>query len=229
MGLMDKLKTIFQRAVATADPAVFGSGLALKTEWVPLGAGSSAHCSHRLRHDPGSGEWRFVPGFLTKVWPWMWICSGWTGVAMIVLISRLSPDSRGQGDKFLILYAMFVLCALAGTVVGIFLYRDMARYIVFDTRNGAFFRTKTDPRKIVDVTQVGAYTPLNEVGALQILEKYVQRGKHSYMTYELNLVKKDGGRVNVVSHGAYPKLLEDAEQLAQLLKVPLWNVKAPPQ
>ena len=45
----------------------------------------------------------------------------------------------------------------------------------------------------------------------------------SYTSYELNLVLRDGRRLNVIDHAHYPCLLADAEALAAFLRVPVWD------
>jgi hypothetical protein len=43
------------------------------------------------------------------------------------------------------------------------------------------------------------------------------------MSYELNLVLKDGRRINVVDHGGADKIRTDAATLADFLGVPVWK------
>ena len=67
---------------------------------------------------------------------------------------------------------------------------------------------------------------LGAIHALQIVHEWVSgngKGSKPYKSYELNLVLSSGERKNVVDHGNREKLLEDANQLAQFLGVPLWD------
>ena len=48
-------------------------------------------------------------------------------------------------------------------------------------------------------------------------------GSSRYYSYELNLVLKDGTRLNVVDHGGKSLLNANAETLAQFLNVPVWD------
>ena len=43
-------------------------------------------------------------------------------------------------------------------------------------------------------------------------------------SYELNLVLQDGERLNVVDHGSFDVLREDAAKLGEFLGVPVWDV-----
>ncbi|MGD9320846.1 MAG: hypothetical protein PVH99_12810, partial [Desulfobacteraceae bacterium] len=47
--------------------------------------------------------------------------------------------------------------------------------------------------------------------------------KRSYYSYELNLVLRDSKRTNVMDHGDYEKLREDAQTLSQFLEKPVWD------
>ncbi len=68
-----------------------------------------------------------------------------------------------------------------------------------------------------------------QIHALQVLEERVSGSEDSpnYTSYELNLVLKDGSRLNVLDHGDRARLERDAELLAKMLGCPIWNgVKA---
>jgi Fe2+ transport system protein B len=41
--------------------------------------------------------------------------------------------------------------------------------------------------------------------------------------YELNLVLKDGKRLNVMDHSRRAHIRSDAQRLGQFLKVPIWD------
>lgn len=230
MGVMDKFRAMGEPRQAAADPAVFGSELALRTEWTSIGTSSASFCSHRLRHEADGGEWRFAAVGMAKAFFWIAALGG-VGMA-VLLLSGAIPPFQVMLKELPFLYVVIPLGALTGIGIGIFLYRKLNPYIVFDWRNGAFYRAEGDPRKLGDLAQLKTFTPFREIGALQILEKFV-RGSGSnggsYLTYELNLVTRDGKRVNVISHGGYRQLAEDAGKLAELLRVPLWDVKANPR
>mgnify|MGYP000848175112 CR=1 FL=1 len=225
----EKLKAAFKHDAATVDPAVFGSELAQKTGWEPIGGASASFCTHRLKIDPMYGTMRFVGtvanlliGFVIVVF-----------IAFLVFILGQIPlsavPSLGNACRqHPFLYAVFAL-GLIPAILGCWLFRKMSPWIVFDTQNGAFFVAPGNPQRIADVTALKNYTPFREIGALQLLEKWVQGGKSSYMAYELNLVRKDGERVRVLCHGDYKQLAADAAALSEQLRVPLWDVKNLPE
>lgn len=229
MAMWEKFKAAFRHDAASADPAVFGGELAMKTGWEPIGKSSASFCTHRLKIDPMDGSMRFVGtvanlliGFVIVIF-----------IAFLVFILSQIPlsaiPSLGNACRqHPLLYAVFAL-GLIPIILGCWIYRKMNPWIVFDTQNGAFFVAPGNPRRIEDVTVLKNYTPFREIGALQLLEKWVRGGKSSYMAYELNLVRKDGERIQVVSHGDYKKLAEDAAALSEQLRVPLWDVKNLPE
>jgi len=50
---------------------------------------------------------------------------------------------------------------------------------------------------------------------------YYWKGKKN--PNEINLVLKDGQRINVIDHGEKPIILKEAEKLSQFLNLPIWN------
>ena len=70
---------------------------------------------------------------------------------------------------------------------------------------------------------------LDTVYALQLIREYVKGSESNYYSYELNLVLRDGQRLNVVDHGDGRRLRRDAERLAQFLGVRVWDGSEPPE
>ena len=54
-------------------------------------------------------------------------------------------------------------------------------------------------------------------------EHYNKSGKRSYYSYELNMVLNGGERINVMDHGNQAALTGDAQRIARLLDVPVWE------
>lgn len=227
MAMWEKFKAAFRHDAATADPAVFGGELAMKTGWEPIAKSSANFCTHRLKIDPMDGSMRFAGTATNKVIGFFFV--GFFFVIIGLILSSAIPSLGRTCRQYPLLYVVFALGAVPVIFLGCWISRKMNPWIVFDTQNGAFFVAPGNPRRIEDVTVLKNYTPFREVGALQLLEKWVRGGKSSYMAYELNLVRKDGERIQVVSHGDYKKLAEDAAALSEQLRVPLWDVKNLPE
>ncbi len=118
---------------------------------------------------------------------------------------------------FMILFGgMFLLVGLVTLSYG-------RRRACFDFGSGCCWRGKGrfhggDMEKRPD------YLPLREIAALQIIRKICRGYKGcSYCSYELNLVKNDGSRINILNHGGRKAVEEDARLLAERLKVPVWE------
>jgi hypothetical protein len=111
--------------------------------------------------------------------------------------------------------------AFAALGVGVF-YFGAAR-VVFDKRQGAFWRGRTAPNEIVNRLSLKAYAKLDDVHALQIIRERVHGDDASYDSFELNLVLADGRRLNVTDHGDYDTLRHNAETLSAFLGRPLWD------
>jgi len=47
--------------------------------------------------------------------------------------------------------------------------------------------------------------------------------EETYISYELNLVLRDGSRLNITDHGHLKSLRPEAVRLAEFLDVPLWD------
>ena len=228
MGAVEEVKAAFGLKDDSFDPAVFGSELALKTQWTPLGKEAANFCTHRLRTDPLDGVMRFVGTPGNKA-PGVIIACGGLVFAVILLSGVISP-LREQLRSLPVLYLAIALLVVADAAFGIWIYRKMNPYIIFDPRCGAFYRSTVDPRKIFELATLPSFTPFKNIGALQLLKKRMQGRESGGITaYELNLVRRDGERVAVVCHGNYRSLAEDAVILSQMLKIPLWDVEILPQ
>ena len=67
------------------------------------------------------------------------------------------------------------------------------------------------------------YCALETIHALQLISEWVSSDDGGYHSFELNLILKDGGRLNVVDHGGQDRIREDAKVLSDFLNVPVWD------
>ena len=75
---------------------------------------------------------------------------------------------------------------------------------------------------------------LSELHAIQLISEWVvqggrgrrrsQRRSTNFTSYELNLVRVDGSRVNVMDHGDLRSVRATAERLSALLEIPIWDL-----
>lgn len=64
---------------------------------------------------------------------------------------------------------------------------------------------------------------LDSIHALQLLSRHVSGEDSSYTCYQLNLVFKDGERLNVLSHGSLKGIHESSQKISHFLKIPIWS------
>ena len=100
--------------------------------------------------------------------------------------------------------------------LGVYFFFDLRKPRVFDRQSGSFY---LGPHSGKDWQR-----PLSDIHALQIVSRYVtMHDTPDFYCHELNLVLKSGVRLNVIAHGAYEQLRDDAETLGQFLSVPVWD------
>ncbi len=96
---------------------------------------------------------------------------------------------------------------------------------VFDRQRRAFWHDRRNPEKLGDPAELKEYTPFKEIKALQLLaERCTGQKGHVYYSYELNLVLKDGRRINVLDHGDAPAIRQSAETISRFIGgLPIWD------
>jgi len=118
------------------------------------------------------------------------------------------------------------LFGVAFTGIGAALWWFGTTPVVFDRRQGAFWRGRTAPNETVNRAALKHYALLADIHALQILEERVASDDGAYSSYELNLVLRDGRRLNVMDHGDYEALRADAATMGTFLGCPVWDAAA---
>jgi hypothetical protein len=95
--------------------------------------------------------------------------------------------------------------------------------IVFDKREGFFWKGRVAPDQAFDENALKVFTSLGEIHALQLIPTSGRRFTRGHELYELNLVLNDGERLNVVTHGVPYSLRKEAATLAEFLGKPVWD------
>ena len=73
------------------------------------------------------------------------------------------------------------------------------------------------------LTKGGQTHNLCQICAIQLIREFVRENKSSYYSYELNLVRTDGERINITDHGSLHAIRVDAETLSNYLSIPVWD------
>jgi hypothetical protein len=129
-------------------------------------------------------------------------------VALVGVVSPVAPVTS---------VIAFGLAGLLFAGAGAYMLWSGTQPIVFDRAQGLFWKGWSAPQP-----GAGLRVELTAIHALQIISEYCG-GKTRFYSYELNLVLKDGERVNVVDHGDMKRLRAEGATLARYLGVPLWD------
>jgi len=198
------------------DPGSLNDPIALKTKWTPAKGGGTNVGTHQLKKvSPNRVEFR--PRTTALVFPTVFMIAG--------LVVGIGMSMVGLKDDITMLYFGLPFGALF-FLVGFFIFRSWREPRVFDRRSGLYWRGhKTSVSSRPDNSTSWA---LDSVHAIQLISEHCTSNStdgrtSSYYSYELNLVLKDGGRLNVVDHGKHALIVQDAHNLASFLTVPLWD------
>ena len=214
--MLDKLKSFaskFDRNLRF-DPATLNDPVALSTEWHPLKPGGANFRTHQLK-EISSYRIAFVMSITFKAMSILFFLFG-LGILMVFLL--LIP-----GDNYLTMEK--IIPSSLGFIfmlVGYFIYRYGNRPIVFDKQLGYFWKGKKSPRMVLNISEIKHHAEIRQIHAVQVLSEYIKSSKRPYTSYEVNLVLKNGERLNVIDHGDRKKIQEDAQKVADFLEVPVW-------
>jgi len=220
MSMYEELKQklgMLTTVPSSVDPSQFGDPLATQTAWTPIRRGGSSFRTHKLvTVDPSRIEFRASLGAILFYLLFMLF-----GLAFFAsfFVSRF-PSHKPSADLPVLVPLLVTLIFAA--VGGYLLYTGTAP-IVFEKGRGVFWKGRKGPDEAIDSRNTDKFVRLDHVHALQLVSEYCRGNKSSYYSYELNLVLKDGKRVNVVDHGNRDKIREDARVLAAFLGKPLWD------
>lgn len=118
-------------------------------------------------------------------------------------------------EKKYMLMPMRVILTIIMTVAAVFIIRLLVNVKCFDVEMGKYYIGKYEKSKyIID---------FNEIYAIQIIREYTG-GKNRYYSYEINMVLNTGNRYNIMDHGNLNKIKENAQTIADILGVKLWDL-----
>jgi len=214
--LIEKIKEL-NRTTPPFDPSSLEDPIAARTQWTPLVRGGANFCTHRLLEvTPHRIEFRASLG--AKLFCLIFIL---VGLGVLVGFSY-RIISKGNFEFGLDTIGPIVFGLLFAGVGGAMLY-FLTKPSVFDKTNGYFWKGRRSPDQVFNKDLIKHLAPLDQVHALQLVSEYCSGNKSSYYSYELNLVLKDGRRVNVIDHGNINRIRQDAQTLSNFLGKPVWN------
>lgn len=203
------------------DPKQFQDPMALKTEWTPLSQEmTSSWKSHKL-YGPDQGQMRFKPTWPSFIMILPFFIVGLAGCGFIL-------SSLFFGAQSLVVLP-FIVIPLAFVLVAWLALKTLTEPIVFDIRSGWFWKGREAPSYVV-TEQEKDWVRLDDLVALQLLRAPARSSSNSRVRgdiYQINLVLKDGSRINVIGHGGRVKAIRDeARRLSHFLSCPLWDATA---
>lgn len=216
MKLLESLKNM-ARGTPVVDPARFGDPVALQTEWKPLKSGGTNFQTHRLSivH---SDRIVFKPSLGAYLFGGIFVVIG-IGVSVIFATSQ-----QRQADEVSPFINIFpVLMGLGFSTVGFFMIRAFVKPITLDRRKRFFWKGKLAPDEVFDRAEVKEHASFDDIHAVQLLAEWISGQKSSYYSYEMNLVLKDGSRLNIIDHGSRARIQRDAAKVAAFIGCPVWD------
>lgn len=187
------------------------------TRWCPANKGGANFLTQTLVEVSSSRiEFRATAG--AKLFSLCFIVMG-IGAAYVFLAKFISTGDFGYNIQT-------IFASIAGTVfvlLGAFFYYLFTIPVVFDKHKGVFWKNRKSPSKLTNKRFLERSTELNNIHAIQLIAECVEDSDGDYSSYEMNLVMKNGDRINVVDHGDDKQLKEDANKLSLFLRKPVWD------
>lgn len=190
------------------DPSQSGDPVAERILWTPLrDKGATSRRTHRVAMC-GEERLEFRPTLQARLLTVVLLASG---CALPVTGATIGMRGGSVNAALALIATGLVLGA-----VGVYFLFDLRQPRVFDRRSGTF---RLGGRGLGTRER-----SLEEIHALQIVSRYVTMDDSpDFYCHELNLVLESGARHNVIAHGSYRHLRDDAELLSQFLNVPVWD------
>ena len=217
--MLNKLikKAIGYTTEEEVDPWSFNDPIAVQTEWTPLKRSGSNFRTHKLiMIDSNRIEFRSTFGM--KLFSLIFLIVGATMV--VYFFYKFFPFNQSEyeiKDWLLLLIG----CVFGGA--GVYLIYESIRPCIFDKDKGYFWKSNISIDENNREQKNKEFCKLEDIHAIQTLSELCKGNKSSYYSYELNIVLKDGQRLNVEDHGNDSWVKRDADKLADFLDVQVWN------
>ena len=200
------------------DPTRFADPVANITAWTPAKGGGANFCTHKLiRINMNRLEFRASLG--NKLFSSLFVLFG-LGVPFFVIVLRPNQQPLLSLDTIIP-----ILMALIFAAIGIGLLYFGSMPTVFDNQMGCFWKGWNMPDAASRNAASKKYAQLSDIHALQIIPEYCSGSSDGspYYSFELNLVFRNGQRINIVDHGKLDKLRDDVATLSAFLGKPVWD------
>ena len=198
-------------------PPSINDPIAAKTSWSPINSVASTFRTHKLI-PINSERLEFHSTFAGKFLDGMFLTLGFFLMGLMV-VSIFKADSLAATVNFLLPLFMGLIFMLLG---GAMLYRRLTP-IIFDSATGFFWKGRQAPNSFTAQSNTNHVCRLDRIHALQLLSQSRRNRKTRYHSYQLNLILKDGRRINVINHNRSWYVRSDAAMLAAFLRIRVWD------
>jgi hypothetical protein len=203
--------------IKTFDPSNIGDPIAGLTKWKPIESNGIFFWLNKLFK--GTRELVQIESdrIQFKAPKVKRMCLAVMAAAMFFFIQLLIILQNGKGVSLLPVPFYPAIAVVAGCL----LYLGTIP-IVFDKKKGVFWRGWNMPGSVGSKKEPKFFAKLEDIHALQLISEYSDE-KNSDISFQLNLVLKDGGRINVADYRNKDKLRKYAQDLSEFLDKPVWN------
>lgn len=201
------------------DPSVLDDPFAMQIDWTPLKRGGTNLRTHQLeKMNADRMEFRVALG--AKIFCGSFI---FIGLALVVAVPFYANSKFNPSLKYELLVPVFLGLGFAGAGACQLYFLKVP--IVFDKQKGILWKGRNEPDEVFDREEFKFLVEFENVHALQLIFEAStdEAGNIQFYSYELNLVLKDGKRINLVDHGDVKKIREDAKTLSEFLDKPVWD------
>ncbi len=199
------------------DPSSLDDPVAMQVDWTPAKGGGANFRTHKLVA-VNSNRLEFRASRVAKLFYLVFLL---LGVGVLIGLSLPKLFSGTLSFDMETIMPLLIGLAFAGAGGAMFYFGTVP--IVFDKRNGFFWKGRKAPDQVFNKSSLKYFAELEQIHALQLISEYCRGDKSSYYSYELNIVLEDGKRINIADHGKQNNLLDDARTLADFLEKPVWD------
>ena len=180
----------------------------------PLVPGGSS-CVTAILHDRRDGTLRFQP---PKVFYFIPVFMFIFGCIFLFVALTVVYDP--------IMKPFFCIGAFIPWLIGTLVLFFTKKQAVFDFNRKCYWKDRRNLRMGENPERMKDYLAFKNIDSLQIITEHCRGSKGAtWFSYELNIVCRDGKRLNVVDHGGLQQIRMDGRRLADALGVPLNEVK----
>jgi hypothetical protein len=213
--LLGNVGGIIKGNAESFDPSKFNDHIAIRTEWSPLKSGGASFCTQTLII-VNSDRIQFRISFMGLFFSLFFLFGGF------LIIFRGYYDFFAEritqtNSRMMV----FSICSSIFCSIGAYLLYSLSEPIVFDKKQGYFWKGRKEPMPSFELKGV---IKLEEIHAIQLIPELCSGDKKNYYSYELNLVLKDGKRINVTDHGSLGIIRSQTKTISEFLEIPVWDV-----